>query len=645
MDARASRSPAPRWPFFRRLRALLLVVARLSFHLPVATINAIRDRNYRPRTAIQAASPAAAGMRDAEGRKMVNEYVRERVIGRGSYAKVLPSRLLAFAPRLLLLIPYSFPLSLTPHPPLLSPTPHPPAAHACHCPKVLYRHAPTGLMCALKVCCKSRLARVRVAPGETALMDVQREIRVLQRLQHPHVVHLREVIDDPSSDKLYLVVEYQGPSSQRMHHSPHSHPPIPTALPLPPPPVFAYLDGRQARFPRGIHHSLVFEYLDGGPVFPEDEPPVGGVGEERARRVFRDVSAALLYVHGQGVVHNDVKPANILCTAHGAAKLADFGVCQEVTSPDDLQRRSPGTPAFTAPECCTGEPFKGMAADTWALGCTLYAMVCGRHPFLGPSLMDTYDKRVIEVPSHLMLGCTPFAMVCGVTGSASPTARVAPNTCGPAPLPVPACSQPTTTLDYWALLLRGGHICPDLKPIMPAAASRAGGSYHSLMGDPESRTLASLSLEILYLFYLGPSSPTTLLPSSFFSLPPSSPPSLFSPLPLSPPCFFFPLPLLPPPSSPPSLVSSLPPSLHPRLPSLPIFPPPPFPPSLSPPLAPCQIPTPSPALSIPQLPLPTLSLLRMQTQLQGNRTCHCAFSFPLSSEISPSPSTSLSPSL
>ncbi|CAI5535169.1 unnamed protein product, partial [Closterium sp. Naga37s-1] len=261
MDARASRSPAPRWPFFRRLRALLLVVARLSFHLPVATINAIRDRNYRPRTAIQAASPAAAGMRDAEGRKTVNEYVRERVIGRGSYAKV-----------------------------------------------VLYRHAPTGLMCALKVCCKSRLARVRVAPGETALMDVQREIRVLQRLQHPHVVHLREVIDDPSSDKLYLV----------------------------------------------------FEYLDGGPVVPEDEPPVGGVGEERARRVFRDVSAALLYVHGQ--------------------------------SPDDLQRRSPGTPAFTAPECCTGEPFKGMAADTWALGCTLYAIVCGRHPFLGPSLMDTYDK-------------------------------------------------------------------------------------------------------------------------------------------------------------------------------------------------------------------------------------------------------------
>ncbi|CAI5498507.1 unnamed protein product, partial [Closterium sp. Naga37s-1] len=337
MDARASRSTAPRWPFFRRLRALLLVVARLSFHLPVATINGIRDRSYRPRAAIQAASATAAGMRvsrsepslltlagddappeaaprraagsgelaatvssplardsvDAEGRKTVNEYVRERVIGRGSYAKV-----------------------------------------------VLYRHAPTGLMCALKVCCKSRLARVRVAPGGTALMDVQREIRVLQRLQHPHVVQLREVIDDPSSDKLYLV----------------------------------------------------FEYLDGGPVFPEDEPPVGGVGEEMARRVFRDVSAALLYVHSQGVVHNDIKPANILCTAHGTAKLADFGVCQEVASPDDLQRRSPGTPAFTAPECCTGEPFKGVAADTWALGCTLYAMVCGRHPFLGPSLMDTYDK-------------------------------------------------------------------------------------------------------------------------------------------------------------------------------------------------------------------------------------------------------------
>ncbi|CAI5463019.1 unnamed protein product [Closterium sp. Yama58-4] len=250
MDARTSRSPAPRWPFFRRLRALLLVVARLSFHLPVATISAIRDR-ARPRASIQAASPAAAGMRVSRSEPSLLALAGD---------DALPEA----APR---------------------------------------RAAGSGELAAAV---SSPLAR------DTA-------------------------------------VNADGGSS-------------------------------------------VFEYLDGGPVFPDDAPPVEGVGEERARRVFRDVSAALLYVHSQGVVHNDIKPANILCTEHGTAKLADFGVCQEVTSPDDLQRRSPGTPAFTAPECCTGEPFKGMAADTWALGCTLYAMVCGRHPFLGTSLMDTYDK-------------------------------------------------------------------------------------------------------------------------------------------------------------------------------------------------------------------------------------------------------------
>ncbi|GJP48216.1 hypothetical protein CLOM_g7485 [Closterium sp. NIES-68] len=428
MDARVPAPPAPRWPFLRRLRALLIVVARLSLSLPAATISAIRHRQARPRAAIQgpaaavlrvsrsepslaalacddvppAAAPqrAAGGeglestasaplgcdsgsasggpgggdergaasdlveargttcrvtrrltvSRDSEGRKVINEYVRERVIGRGSYAKV-----------------------------------------------VLYRHASTGLMCALKVCCKSRLKRVRVAPGETALMDVQREVRVLQRLQHPHVVQLREVIDDPLADKLYLV----------------------------------------------------FEYVEGRPLFPDDAPPAGGVGEDTARRVFQDVSAALLYVHSQGVVHNDVKPANILCSSQGGAKLSDFGVCQEVTPPNDWQRRSPGTPAFTAPECCTGwcpigngrierkremavnilpyhnfwvagfavwrapcacmplgAPFRGMAADTWALGCTLFAMTSGRHPFLGTSLMDTYDKIQSE-PLILPAGISP----------------------------------------------------------------------------------------------------------------------------------------------------------------------------------------------------------------------------------------------
>lgn len=57
-----------------------------------------------------------------------------------------------------------------------------------------------------------------------------------------------------------------------------------------------------------------------------------------------------------------------------------------------MLRRSPGTPVFTAPECCQGLTYHGKLADTWAVGVTLYCMILGRYPFLGDTLQDTYDK-------------------------------------------------------------------------------------------------------------------------------------------------------------------------------------------------------------------------------------------------------------
>lgn len=71
---------------------------------------------------------------------------------------------------------------------------------------------------------------------------------------------------------------------------------------------------------------------------------------------------------------------------------------------DDQLHRSPGTPVFTAPECCLSVPYRGRAADTWALGITLYLMILGHYPFLGETLQDTYDK----VPA-LSLCCFCFS--------------------------------------------------------------------------------------------------------------------------------------------------------------------------------------------------------------------------------------------
>ncbi|XP_022860077.1 serine/threonine-protein kinase GRIK2-like [Olea europaea var. sylvestris] len=96
----------------------------------------------------------------------------------------------------------------------------------------------------------------------------------------------------------------------------------------------------------------------------------------------------------QNIVHGDIKPDNLLVTGNGTVKIGDFSVSQVFEDGNDELRRSPGTPVFTAPECCLGLTYHGKAADTWAVGVTLYCMVLGKYPFLGETLQDTYDKIV-----------------------------------------------------------------------------------------------------------------------------------------------------------------------------------------------------------------------------------------------------------
>lgn len=231
---------------------------------------------------------------DDSGNKMINEYVRECRIGSGSYGKV-----------------------------------------------VLYRNVNDGKQYAIKVFHKSHLLKLRVAPSETAMTDVLREVSIMKMLDHPNIVKLIEVIDDPLTDDFYMVLEYVSGKW-----------------------------GCEGSFPRG------------------------GMGESKSRRYLRDVVAGLMYLHAHNIIHGDIKPDNLLVTSDGNVKIADFSVSQVFEDENDELRRSPGTPVFTAPECCLGSTYRGRAADTWAVGVTLYCMVLGQYPFLGETLQDTYDKIV-----------------------------------------------------------------------------------------------------------------------------------------------------------------------------------------------------------------------------------------------------------
>lgn len=172
------------------------------------------------------------------------------------------------------------------------------------------------------------------------LDQVYHEIAVLKKLNHPNIVKLVEVLDDPDSDNLYMV----------------------------------------------------FEFLEKGPVIeiPTNTP----LSETQAWTYFRDVVLGMEYLHHQKIIHRDIKPSNLLLDEKGRVQIADFGVCNQFEGVDALLSGTAGTPAFVAPEALSENrsEYSGKAVDVWAMGVTLYAFVVGNVPFHDASVLILYNK-------------------------------------------------------------------------------------------------------------------------------------------------------------------------------------------------------------------------------------------------------------
>jgi len=194
------------------------------------------------------------------------------------------------------------------------------------------------------------------------LIDLQREVDILRSVgsNHPNVVTLREIVDDPTSHKMLIVMEY----------------------------------------------------CEGGPVMTR-------AGLERGRRIpecvarpyFRDMIAALGHLHRNRIIHGDLKPENALMNANGRISLSDFG-CSKILPPplpppplqpsavdpaanlnlqNDLIDRCNGTPAFLAPEMMTpGAKFRGQPADVYSLGTCLFTFIFGKIPFAADSVFELF---------------------------------------------------------------------------------------------------------------------------------------------------------------------------------------------------------------------------------------------------------------
>jgi WD40 repeat protein/tetratricopeptide (TPR) repeat protein len=154
---------------------------------------------------------------------------------------------------------------------------------------------------------------------------------------------------------------------------------------------------------------LALEYVD-GPTLDRQlsatpQPP------REAARLIEVLARAVHYAHGQSVIHRDLKPGNVLLTAAGAPKIADFGLARHTEGESGLTTAGTvmGTPNYMAPEQADGR-LEDICphTDTYALGAILYECLTGRPPFQGATVLDTLAKvREQEpVPPHRLLGST-----------------------------------------------------------------------------------------------------------------------------------------------------------------------------------------------------------------------------------------------
>ena len=182
------------------------------------------------------------------------------------------------------------------------------------------------------------------------------EAQAAGRLQHPGIVTIFDVGEDPEKHDPYIVLEYVTGQS--------------------------------------LNQLLVREKKL--PLRP-------------ALQLAEEIADALDYAHTQGVVHRDIKPANILITEEGHAKIADFGIAKLNLAQFTLPGRVLGTPAYMAPEQLCGEPADGRS-DLFSLGVLLYAMVTGHSAFHGNSATTVCFKVVNREPvpaSAFDLGLPP----------------------------------------------------------------------------------------------------------------------------------------------------------------------------------------------------------------------------------------------
>jgi eukaryotic-like serine/threonine-protein kinase len=192
----------------------------------------------------------------------------------------------------------------------------------------------------------ARMVAIKLFPAELARGEARnrfvQEARVVGQISHPSVIALHDMgIDEPSQTP-YLVMEYiQGQSLEKLLEK-------------------------------------------------------GSIPYTKACAWVAEVATALAVAHKKGVIHGDVKPANILIAEDDRVKLTDFGMAR-LASRDSKDTPLLGSPAYWCPEQIVGKP-QDARSDIFSLGVVLYELVTGRRPFDADSLQGICSRILSSTP-------------------------------------------------------------------------------------------------------------------------------------------------------------------------------------------------------------------------------------------------------
>ncbi|KAK9447931.1 kinase-like domain-containing protein, partial [Limtongia smithiae] len=125
---------------------------------------------------------------------------------------------------------------------------------------------------------------------------------------------------------------------------------------------------------------IIMDYCAGGSVRTL-QLAMGSIEERFSMLIVREALVGLSYIHRAGIIHRDIKAANILITNEGSVQLCDFGVAVQISANYPKRSTIVGTPYWMAPEVITEGATYNYKADIWSLGITVYEMSTGQPPY------------------------------------------------------------------------------------------------------------------------------------------------------------------------------------------------------------------------------------------------------------------------